>query len=179
VAPHLLRTARLELAASTSESAATENRSVGDLATLLAVPPPESWPPPLNDDASQQWNLDMLRRDPDAVGWGMWYIVAVAPHRVLVGNIGFKGRPSQGSCEIGYSVLPQFQSRGYATEAARALIAWAFSHSDVERVSAETLPELAASIRVMEKCGMHFVGDGKPEEGLRTIRYAALRPVNS
>jgi RimJ/RimL family protein N-acetyltransferase len=153
-----------------------EMRSVDDLAGLLAVPCPSDWPPPLNDAASQQWNVDMLRRDPDALGWGMWYIVAVAPTRVLVGNIGFKGRPTNRSCEIGYSVLPPFQSRGYATEAARALIAWAFSHSDVDRVTAETLPDLIASIRVMEKCGMCFAGDGKPEEGVRTMRYEVLRP---
>ena len=150
-------------------------RSVDDLAALLDVPRPASWPPPLNDQASQQWFVDMLRADPHAVGWGIWYVIAVDTNRALVGNIGFKGRPSNGSCEIGYSILPPFQSRGYATEAARALIAWAFSHSDVDRVTAETLPELSASIRVMEKCGMRFVGEGKPEEGARTVRYAVLR----
>lgn len=150
-------------------------RRVDDLAVLLRVPPPATWPPPLNDEASQRWFLDMLRRDPQAVGWGLWYVVATDPDRLLIGNIGFKGRPSDGRCEIGYSLLPQFQSRGYATEAARALIAWAFGHADVEQVAAETLPELVASIRVMEKCGMRFVGEGNPEEGQRTVRYVVTR----
>ena len=94
-------------------------RSVEDLAALLDVPPPTNWPPPLNDDASQRWNLDMLRRDPDGAGWGLWYLIALEPHRLLAGNIGFKGRPSNGSCEIGYSIVPEFQSRGYATKATR------------------------------------------------------------
>lgn len=175
VTHHCLRTRRLELVASTVHSAAIEMRGVDDLAALLDVPCPEAWPPPLNDEDSQQWNLEMLRNDHEAVGWGMWHIIAVDPDRTLVGNIGFKGRPSNGSCEIGYSLLPQFQSRGYATEAAHALIAWAFTHSDVERVTAETLPELAASIRVMEKCGMRFIGEGSPEERQRTVRYALAR----
>jgi len=83
---------------------------------------------------------------------------------------GFKGRPVDGTCEIGYSVLASFQGSGYATEASRELIRWAFSHRDVERVTSETLPDLLDSLRLMEKCGMRFIGDGNPEEGQRTVR---------
>ena len=39
----------------------------------------------------------------------------------------------------------------------------------------KTLPDLIDSIRVMEKCGMRFIGDGNPEEGQRTVRYAVDR----
>lgn len=170
-----LRTARLELIASTVESAAWELSDLGRFAAWLAVPVPENWPPPLNDEASQRWYLDLLRNDPGAVGWGGWLIVRSGPPRVLIGNGGFKGRPSNGSCEIGYSLLPTVQGQGYATETAQAWIAWAFGHSDVERVTAETLPDLVASIRVMEKCGMHFAGEGNPEEGQQTVRYAIER----
>jgi RimJ/RimL family protein N-acetyltransferase len=53
--------------------------------------------------------------------------------------------------ELGYSVLEEFQRRGYATEAAGALTAWAFAHTEVCRVIAEALPQRAASIRVLEK----------------------------
>jgi len=88
---------------------------------------------------------------------------------------GFKGRPANGSCEIGYSVLPSFHDRGYATEASRQLIRWAFSHANVERVTGETLPDLIESIRVMEKCGMRFIGDGNPDEGRHTVRFAVDR----
>ena len=58
-------------------------------------------------------------------------------------------------------------------EGAQALAA--FAHREIESVTAETLPDLTASIRVMEKCGMRFVGDGNPEEGQRTVRYAITR----
>jgi RimJ/RimL family protein N-acetyltransferase len=119
----------------------------------------------------------MLESEPAASGWGLWYVVRDEPGapRVLIGNGGFKGKPVDGCCEIGYSLLPGHQRFGYATEAARALVKWAFEHPEVNRVSAETLPELTASIRVMEKCGMRYVGDGVPEQGLRTVRYQIAR----
>jgi RimJ/RimL family protein N-acetyltransferase len=69
-------------------------------------------------------------------------------------------------------VLPQFQRAGYASEAAGALIRWAFSHKDVTRVIAETYPELKPSIRVMEKNGLRFAGSGSEE---RVIRYELTR----
>ena len=172
-----IRTARLELIAATLELTDLELRGVGNLIGELNCDPPEDWPPPLNDENSQRWFLGMLEREPAAAGWGLWYIVRDEPGapRVLIGNGGFKGRPAEGSCEIGYSLLPAHQRRGYATETARALVNWAFEHPEVHRVLAETLPELTSSIRVMEKCGMRFVGDGVAEEGQRTVRYQIAR----
>ena len=172
-----LRTARLELIAATAALAMLETRGPAELASALECALPESWPPPLNDENSQRWFLDMLKRDPASVGWGLWYLVrneAGAP-RHLIGNGGFKGRPTSGACEIGYSLVPLHHGRGYATEAARALVDWAFLHPEVDCVAAETLPELSASIRVIEKCGMRFVGEGTPEEGQKTVHYELTR----
>lgn len=172
-----IRTARLELIAATLELAKLEMEASDDLASALECAMPKSWPPPLNDEHSQRWHIEMLRPDPAAVGWGLWYLVRDegSPSPELVGNAGFKGRPVKGICEIGYSLLPTHQGRGYATEAGQALVAWAFAHPEVNCVAAETLPELIGSIRVMEKCGMHFVGEGKPEDGQPTVRYQVTR----
>ena len=170
-----LRTTRLELIAATAETTSLELTNVSQLAAVLSVGAPTNWPPPLNDETSQRWYLEMLQRDADAVGWGLWYLIAFTSKREIVGVAGFKGRPAGGSCEIGYSILPPFQGCGYATEAARRLIAWAFTHPEVQRVIAETLPDLPASIRVMEHCNMRFVGAGRPEEAQATIRYAISR----
>lgn len=172
-----LQTSRLELIAGTLEFGRIENHSIADLAKALRCAVPASWPPPLHDEQSQRWYLEMLERDPRAVGWALWYIVRdeCEASRQLIGSGGFKGRPQNGVCEIGYSLLPAHHQRGYATEAALSLIAWAFGHSEVDKVLAETLPELTASIRVMEKCGMRFIGDGKPEQGQQTVRYEVTR----
>jgi [ribosomal protein S5]-alanine N-acetyltransferase len=174
-----LRTARLELIAATFALADLEWRDAGGFARELRCATPESWPPPLNDENSQRWFREMLQECADAVGWGLWYLVRNedGKARVLIGNAGFKGRPANGGCEIGYSLLSVYEGCGYATEAARALISWAFQHPAVNRVSAETLPELARSIRVMEKCGMQYIGAGKPEEGHTTLRYELSREV--
>jgi len=67
-------------------------------------------------------------------------------------------------------MLEAHQRNGYCTEAVKALIAWAFGHPAVQTVIAHTLPELAPSIRVMEKCGLSFAGEGPTEDGMQTIR---------
>ena len=169
-----LRTPRLELIAATAESTTLEMQDVAAFASALDVVPPASWPPPLHDAGSQAWYLNLLQQD-DAVGWGLWYVVVPQNERRLAGTVGFKGTPRDGSCEIGYSVLPGFEGFGYATDAARRLIDWAFEHPEIEQVTAETLPDLAGSIHVMEKCGMRFVGEGTPEGDVRTVRYAVSR----
>jgi ribosomal-protein-alanine N-acetyltransferase len=170
-----LHTSRLELIAATARTVALELHDIPRFAEALGVLVPSSWPVPLNDEGSQRWYLDLLQRDRGAVGWALWYLIRRDPQRELVGVAGFKGCPSGGVCEIGYSILPTFQRNGYATEASGELIRWAFTHDEVEHVAAETLPHLADSIRVMEKGGMKFIGSGQPEEGQPTVRYAVSR----
>jgi RimJ/RimL family protein N-acetyltransferase len=53
-----------------------------------------------------------------------------------------------------------------------ALIDWAFFHHPVLRVAAETYPELRASIRVMEKNGLGYVGPGAD---MGVVRYELTR----
>jgi ribosomal-protein-alanine N-acetyltransferase len=168
----LLHTARLDLVACTLELSLLELQSTKALAAALQVGVPSTWPPPLNDESSQRWFLDKLQSEPGIVGWTMWYFVLRSGGpRELVGNGGFKGRPQRGLVEIGYSILPEHQRKGYATEATLALITWAFSHPEVDRVAAETLPELEPSLAVMRKCGMKCVRSGRQEEGMQTVHY--------
>src|SRR5581483_9934343 len=74
----------------------------------------------------------------------------------------------EGDVEIGYSTLPSYQRRGYGTEAACALVEWLLTQKDVKTVSAQTYPRLPESIKVMERCGMTYVGPGE-DDG--TVRY--------
>ncbi len=80
---------------------------------------------------------------------------------VTVGILGFEGLPNErGEVEIGYSVLPDHQRAGSASEAVAALTRWAFSHPWVRRVMAETYPELTASRRVLGKNEFRLAGEG-------------------
>ena len=159
---------RLVLVAATLKLAKSEREDGQQLAALLGASVPADWPPPLNDEQSMNWMVDFLDSNPDSVGWALWYFLCAdaGGRLVAVGNGGFKGKPSSdGTVEVGYSIMETHQRNGYATEAVTALVDWAFSKSNVCRVIAHTLPGLTPSILVLEKCDFAFVGDG-PEEGV-------------
>ncbi len=85
---------------------------------------------------------------------------------LAVGTMGFKAPPDEtGTVELGYSVNASYQGRGYATEMAQALVAWALRQPTVRRVTAECLEDNPASIRVLEKSGFVQSGRRKDEEG--------------
>lgn len=60
--------------------------------------------------------------------------------------------------EVGWAVHPDEWGHGYATEAARHAIDWAFRQLNVHRVVAYCHAGNTASVRVMEKLGMHCDG---------------------
>lgn len=130
-------------------------RNKKGLEPLLGVTVPDSWP--VFPEAVPRV-YEKLRADPSSVGW--WtYLFVHTRDRVLAGDDGFKGRPDESNVvEIGYAIVPEYRQRGLATEAARGLTGWAFSHPEVSAVTAETLPDGHGSIRVLEKLGMRLVG---------------------
>ena len=86
-----------------------------------------------------------------------------------IGDLCFKGYEEGKNPEIGYGILEEFQGLGYATEAVKLALKWAFSHNGVEAVEAEADPGNAASIRVLMKCGFQETGE-TGEEGPRFVR---------
>ena len=83
----------------------------------------------------------------------------------VIGDGGFKGAPKNGEVELGYGIDAPFRGKGYAEEAARALVGWAFSQNGVDLVSAETAPDNAASQHILQKLG--FLPAGSGAEGPR------------
>jgi [ribosomal protein S5]-alanine N-acetyltransferase len=69
------------------------------------------------------------------------------------------------STEFGlyWAISPAHQRRGYATEAARAMIAYAFAELGLARVVATTSYDNAPSIGVMRKVGMHIERNPYPD----------------
>jgi len=105
--------------------------------------------------------------DADAV-WTLGFTLVHRVTEAVVGQCAFKGPPSADkTVEIAYMVAPEHQGKGYATEAANALVAFAFSTGQVRVIRAHTLREQNASTRVLGKCGFRHVGDViDPEDGL-------------
>ncbi len=70
------------------------------------------------------------------------------------GDIGlYYDEPRTGQAMIGYSMLPAFRGRGFATRAAQLLALWAFAETDIARLIAGALPSNTGSQRVLEKAG--------------------------
>lgn len=76
----------------------------------------------------------------------------------LVGGGGFKGAPVNGKVEISYGTFEKQQGRGIATGICRELTDLALRTDPTVTVTARTLPDNHASIRVLEKNG--FVNQG-------------------
>jgi RimJ/RimL family protein N-acetyltransferase len=84
----------------------------------------------------------------------------------LVGDVGMSPVPGEPEVvKIGYTIAPAFQRQGYATEAVRSLVAYAFETLGAEVVRAHASAENAASIRVAEKVGMRLVERVKHRDG--------------
>jgi RimJ/RimL family protein N-acetyltransferase len=81
-------------------------------------------------------------------------------------------RPSE--VELGYRLRRGAWGIGYATEGARALVSRALEVDGYRRVYAHALSENPASIRVMEKAGLEYVGPWR-YRGLAGVEYAAQR----
>lgn len=144
-------TRRLALVALSAElaRAALEDRAA--LARLLGAEVPGEWPQPAFAGILPLLAAD-LAEVPRLAAWSRLIVTLDEP--ILAGEIGFKAPPSlAGSVDVGYSIISAFRGRGLATEAVRAMVAWAFAQPLVERVTAETLPENLASQRVLEACG--------------------------
>lgn len=103
--------------------------------------------------------MTALRNDPNILGYGIWLLID-EESRTVVGSAGFLGRPTaEGTIEIGYGVHHEHRNRGYATEAVRALVAWARSQEGVTRVIARCDPTNIASVRVLAKVGLEETGE--------------------
>lgn len=77
----------------------------------------------------------------------------------VIGVAGFKGPPRDDTVELGYSVAPGYQKRGFATEAVCALAGHVFRFGEVRFIRAHTMPEINASARVLEKSGFQKMGE--------------------
>jgi len=171
----MITTTRMRLIPATATLLRAEVEQAGSLAALLDAEVPDNWPPEMVRGALR-WFLQQLERTPDLCGWLSWYGVhggGAGQRPILVGSGGFLGFPRLGMLEVGYSVLPQFQRRGLATEMVKGLLDWAFHQPVVSGVFADIHQENVASLRLAQS--LHFVhtGPGK-EPGLdRFILMAA------
>jgi RimJ/RimL family protein N-acetyltransferase len=143
------------------------------LGALLGVAVPASWPPGEYDRAALEFFHGQLAAGgPAAVGWYGWYALAGADTAAatLVGAGGFLGPPdAAGVAELGYSVAPEHQRQGYATELVTALVAHAWRQPAVRTLQAHTTLANVGSVRVLERAGFVRAGVGSTPEQVRYL----------
>jgi RimJ/RimL family protein N-acetyltransferase len=170
----ILRTARLVLVAATPRHLSTEIEAPDQLPALLGARISSSWPTGEYDRGAMDYFLKQLEAGgKSAKGWYSWYAILPGGETSdLVGSGGYLGPPgADRTVEIGFSVLPEFQRRGYAREIVEALVARAFAEPVVDRVIAHTTCANTASIAVLRHCGFSLVDEATSG----AVRYERLR----
>ncbi len=170
--PAPIRSSRLELPALTVPQ--YERLIDGDRAAVgaeLGATLGEDWL------ADARWLIGMrrqqLREHPDHQPWLIRPVIRREPDAPAeaIGYVNFHAAPSEnGMVEIGYTILPAWRRRGYATEAARAALVWAISDPRVRTLRASIAPDNEPSRRLIAALG--FVQTGEqwdPDDGLELV----------
>ena len=175
----LVHTERLELAPLNLE--AIEALLQGDAVRLReltgATFPRPVAPPPYMAEAIPVVR-DRLRARPDEAPWWNWVIVERGTRRAI-GSVAFGGEPDAGGAVlIGYAMHPAFEGLGYATEAVRAMIGWAFHQPGVKLVRALAPVWNTPALRVAENVGMRPVAADEDDDIGEVLVYAVTAPAS-
>jgi [ribosomal protein S5]-alanine N-acetyltransferase len=170
----IIESKHLTLIAATLEHVRTELEAPEKLSGLLNAVISKAWPTGEYDrDAMEFFRACFEQGGETVAGWYGWYAVRAADAaspRALVGAGGYFGpADSEGTVEVGYSVLPEWQRRGYASEMVGSLVAHAFTFPSTKRIIAHTTAANPASIAVLSRCGFESAGVGR-EGALRFER---------
>src|SRR3954470_24644150 len=114
--------------------------------------------------------LEQLAADASAQPWLVRAMVASTPQQV-VGSVGFHAPPDDhGRVEIGYDIVASERRKGYAREAIRALLNWAWETGRVRTCVASVTPDNAPSLALIHSFGFRHVGEQIDEiDGLELV----------
>ena len=124
----------------------------------------------MDESGPLRWRVPQVKSDPSVNKWFVRWMVEKET-REIVGSASFHGPPDEaGMMEIGLGVHPNFQQRGYATEALTAMWSWVVNQPDVELLRYTVDPNNEASVAVIKKFGFECVGQQiDPEDGPEDI----------
>jgi RimJ/RimL family protein N-acetyltransferase len=107
------------------------------------------------DDARANLQKHVTNQERD--GFSLWPVELRTTGEVI-GLTGLQHLADGPEIEVGYRFLRDHWGNGYATEAATAALRFGFDELELDQIVAVTMPANRASRRVMEKCGLAFVG---------------------
>jgi len=134
----------------------------------LGVVLPGDWPDEHDAGHMRRWYQDMTEAGRLAQ-WRARAITRLADAR-MIGHAGFHGPPDDaGMIEVGYTVFPEFRSRGYATEAARRLLDFA-KELGARTIRASVSPDNVPSLAIVRTLGLVKTGEQMDEvDGLEFV----------
>jgi ribosomal-protein-alanine N-acetyltransferase len=135
---------------------------------IMGLAIPNSW---YDESRLMDMRLGQLRQDPSLQPWllramGLRGQGMTGPAPVMVGHIGFHTGPNPeylrqlapGAVELGYSVVPDCRRRGFAREAAQALMDWASREHGARRFVVSISPQNAPSLALAKEFGFLRIG---------------------
>ena len=117
----------------------------------------QSWTAPFPLERARGLVAQFEAANPESPGWFQWAIEHVAD-RVHIGDVGVSLHENKMQAEIGFTLAPAYQKRGYAAEAVRGMLDHLFRGRGLHKVSAEADARNIASARLLERVG--FVREG-------------------
>lgn len=127
----------------------------------------QGWSAPFPLDAAQAFVAWLSAHHPDEPG--EWFQVAIAtredPDR-LVGDCGFRSRADEPSItDLGFTLAPEAQGRGYATEGVGAVVRYLFEERGKHKLCADCDTRNEPSWRLLERLG--FAREGELRDSFR------------
>lgn len=100
-------------------------------------------------------NLQKSYRDN---GYGMYVITLKSQPSSAIGLCGLINRPTLDDVDIGYALFPSYAGKGYAFEAAQAVLDYGKKEFQLEKIVAITSTTNENSARLLKRLGMEFRG---------------------
>jgi len=119
----------------------------------------QSWDAPYPWEEGERFVRQLMTCHPDTAWEWFQFAVALRATGQLIGDCAAMPHaddPRQ--CEIGFTIAPDYQGRGYATEAVRLLVGYLFTARGKHRITACCDARNAASAAVLERLGMRREG---------------------
>jgi len=109
-------------------------------------------PHPYEDGMAEDWIATHAERF--RAGKSATFAITLKERQLLIGAIGLQFATRHNRAEMGYWIGADYWGQGYCTEAARAVLHYAFAERGLQKVVATHLARNPASGRVMQKIGM-------------------------
>jgi RimJ/RimL family protein N-acetyltransferase len=121
-------------------------------------------------DDAEAYIVNKLQKGYQENGFGMYALSL--QDETLVGMCGLVKRPHLDHPDIGFALLPEYYTRGFAEESAIAILTYAKEKLLLQNILAICVPSNQRSIHLIKKLGMRFIEKISEENGTQLEIYS-------